>query len=108
MAGIIISAVADEFVLAHPLGHTAMKTAIAVLGSAAIFLVGTMLFRWTITGRVPMLHLAGMGVVALLGFVVPYLPPVALALVATLVLLLIAIGERKARALSVESALERE
>jgi low temperature requirement protein LtrA len=108
MAGIIVSAVADEFVLAHPLGHTEKKTAIAVLGSAAIFLAGTMLFRWTITGRVPVLHLGGIIVVALLGSVVPYLPPVALALVATLVLLLIAIGERKGRTLSVESALERE
>ena len=98
VAGIIVSAVADEFVLAHPLGHTERKTAIAVLGSTAIFLVGNMLFKWTIAGRVPLSHLAGIAVLALLMPVAVHLPPLILAMLATLVLVVIAAWERRATA----------
>ena len=107
VAGIIISAVADEFVVAHPLGHTDQKTAIAVLGSTAIFLVGTMLFRWTIGGRVPLLHLAGIAILPLLAPVTSHLPPLILMTIATVVLIAVAVGERRARYSSPES-LERQ
>ena len=88
IAGIIISAVADEFVMAHPLGHTEAKTAIAVLGSTALFLAGTMLFRWTIAGRLPRFHVAGIAALALLAPASSYLPPLILATLAMLVLLI--------------------
>jgi low temperature requirement protein LtrA len=107
VAGIIISAVADEFVLAHPLGHTEKKTAIAVLGSTAMFLVGTLLFRWTISRKVPLSHLAGIGVLALLVPAGAHLPPLILAMVATVVLVVVAAWERRARHLSLESSLDR-
>ena len=108
VAGIIVSAVADEFVLAHPLGHTERKTAIAVLGSTAIFLVGNMLFKWTIAGRVPLSHLAGIAVLALLMPVAFHLPPLILAMLATLVLVVIAAWERRGRHGSLESSLDKE
>jgi low temperature requirement protein LtrA len=108
VAGIILSAVADEFVMAHPLGHTETKTAIAVLGSTAIFLVGTLLFRWTIARRVPLSHLAGIGVLALLVPAGAHLPPLILAMVATMVLVVVAAWERRARRhLSLESSFDR-
>jgi low temperature requirement protein LtrA len=94
VAGIIVSAVADEFVLAHPLGHTGKKTAIAVLGSTAIFLVGNMLFKWTSAGRVALSHLAGIATLALLMPVSVHLPPLMLAMLATVVLVVIAAWER--------------
>jgi low temperature requirement protein LtrA len=108
VAGIIVSAVADEFVLAHPLGHTGKKTAIAVLGSTAIFLVGNMLFKWTIAGRVALSHLAGIATLALLMPVSVHLPPLMLAMLATLVLVVIAAWERKARHGFLESSLDKE
>jgi low temperature requirement protein LtrA len=107
VAGIILSAVADEFVMAHPLGHTEKKTAIAVLGSTAMFLVGTLQFRWTIARRVPLSHLAGIGVLALLVPAGAHLPPLILAMVATMVLVAVAAWERRARHLSLESSLDR-
>ena len=108
VAGIIVSAVADEFVLAHPLGHTGKETAIAVLGSTAIFLVGNMLFKWTIAGRVALSHLAGIAILALLMPVSVHLPPLMLAMIATLVLVVIAAWERKARHGFLEASLDKE
>jgi low temperature requirement protein LtrA len=107
VAGIIISAVADEFVMAHPLGHTEKKTAIAILGSTAIFLVGTLLFRWTMSRRVPLSHLTGIAVLALLVPAGAHLPPLILAMVATMVLVFVAAWERRARHPSLESSLDR-
>ena len=37
VAGIIVAAVGDELVLAHPTGHTDAKTVVALLGGAALF-----------------------------------------------------------------------
>lgn len=107
VAGVIVSAVADEFVLAHPLGHTETKTAIAVLGSTAIFLVGNMLFKWTIAGRVALSHLAGIAILALLMPVAAHFPPLILAMLATLVLVVIAAWERRTRHGSLEASLDK-
>ena len=43
LLGIIIGAVADEFVLAHPVGHPHAGAALAVLGSAGLYLLGNLL-----------------------------------------------------------------
>ena len=51
VAGIILAAVADEFVLAHPTGHSEPRTVIAVLGSAALFVTGLWLFRRSTVSR---------------------------------------------------------
>jgi low temperature requirement protein LtrA len=108
MAGIIISAVADEFVMAHPLGHTDIKTAVAVLGSTAMFLVGTMLFRWTIAGKLPRSHVLGIAALGLLAPAALQVPPLVLAIFAILVLAAVGVWDRKARHLASESFLERE
>lgn len=107
VAGIIVSAVADEFVLAHPLGHTDAKTMIAVLASGAIFLAGNMLFRWTISGTLPWSHLSG---IVLLGLFVPlaaHVSPLILTALATLVLVIVAASERRKRRSYLESSLAR-
>lgn len=108
VAGIIVSAVADEFVLAHPLGHAETKTAIAVLGSTAIFLIGNMFFKWTIAGKVPLSHPVGVAVLVLSMPVSIHLPPLVLATLATLVLVIIAAWERNARRAFSEPSLSRE
>jgi low temperature requirement protein LtrA len=51
VAGIIVSAVGDEFVLAHPSGHSEPRTMVAVLGSTALFIAGVWLFRWATVAR---------------------------------------------------------
>ena len=48
VAGIVVSAVADELVLAHPLGHAEPAVAAAVIAGPALFLLGTILFKFSV------------------------------------------------------------
>ena len=45
VAGIVVAAVGDELVLAHPTGHTDAKTAAVLLGGPALYLLGNLLFK---------------------------------------------------------------
>ncbi|HWU52115.1 MAG TPA: low temperature requirement protein A, partial [Tahibacter sp.] len=64
VAGIIVSAVGDEFVLAHPLGHTTPATAVAVLGGSALYLLGNGLFKYSIVKLFPHSHVAALVLIA--------------------------------------------
>jgi low temperature requirement protein LtrA len=94
VAGIVLSAVGDEFVLAHPTGHTEQATLVAVLGGPALFLVGLTMFRWAICDEVPACHLVGAALLGTLSFGVDHLPPVGLIAAATGVLLSVAVWEK--------------
>ncbi len=74
-------------VLEHPLGETTWNMAAVILGGPALFLIGNLLFKAAVTGRRPVSHLAGLGVLALCAPASHVLPPVALsvATVATIV-----------------------
>ena len=51
----------DELVLAHPTGHTDLKTAIVLLGGPALYLIGNFLFKKVTTERRTALsHLIGL------------------------------------------------
>ena len=63
VAGIILSAVADELVLKHPLGHSDIKTVVSAIGGPLLFLVGTILFKHAIRGFLQLSH--GVGIIAL-------------------------------------------
>ncbi len=97
VAGIILAAVADEFVLHHPGGVADNKTMIAIIGSTQLYLLGNMLFKWTITGRAPTSHLAGIIVLMLLAPLGTYMSPVLLSALATLVLIFVAAWARRAK-----------
>jgi low temperature requirement protein LtrA len=89
IAGIVVAAVGDELVLAHPLGHADLATIVIVVGGAALFLLGALLFKCALAGRVPLSHLLGLGMLALCGTAGSLVSPlllsamVALTLVAT-------------------------
>src|SRR3546814_18969323 len=62
VAGIIVLAVANEQVLAHPTGHSATSLFISLLGGGLLFITGTMTFK-RLTGAtvgLPRSHLAGL------------------------------------------------
>lgn len=65
VAGIIVCAVADELVLAHP-GHGGASAYAAILGGPALFLAGVALFKWVTNERrlPPFSHLAGLALLA--------------------------------------------
>ena len=93
VGGIILSAVADDVVLAHPDGHVDLNMAACALGGPLLFLVGTILFKHNIRGFLQLSH--GVGIVAL-GGVALYasdLSPLVLSLLTTFVLIVVAIWE---------------
>lgn len=45
IAGIIVTAVADEWTIHHPLGHADLKTAAALIGGPLLFMLGGLLFK---------------------------------------------------------------
>ena len=95
VGGIILSAVGDEFVLAHPVGHTDWPTAIAVVGGPLLFVAGTWSFRWAIFGYPPLSPLLAIATLAGLLAVAPLLPPVALMALVTVVLIASAMWEAR-------------
>ncbi len=95
VGGIILSAVGDEFVLAHPVGHTEWPTAIAVVGGPLLFVAGTWTFKWAIVGHPPLSPLFAMVTLAGLLAVAPLLAPVVLMALATVVLIASAMWEAR-------------
>ena len=67
VAGIIVTAMGDEMLLAHPTGHLDPAFAVSAFFGSALFLGGTMLFK-RITGSVawwPLSHMVGLGLFTL-------------------------------------------
>lgn len=87
VAAIILSAVGDEFVLAHPLGHSSVQTVVAVIGGAALYLAGNSLFKYSISGKFPYSHLSGLAALSVTAALWSLLPPLALSAVTAAVLL---------------------
>lgn len=95
VAGIILLAAADEFVLAHPEGHSDAKVIVTAIGGAIVYLLGNACFKWGIAGHMPRSSWLAMGVLLLLVPFAPALPPWLLMSLVTLTLILLAAWERK-------------
>ena len=90
VAGIIVTAASDEMAVAHPGGHAEPAAIAALLGGPALYLFGNMIFKRTTAIYYPLSHMIGL---ALLAVVAPFafsLTPLALSLVATGTLVLVA------------------
>ena len=96
VAGIIVTAVGDEFTLAHPDGHADMKMAAAIVGGPALYLIGTLLFRRAVTGLLPKIQLAALVLLAVLFLASGLFSPLALSLATTIVLGAVAFAEKGA------------
>lgn len=97
VAGIIVIAVADEQVLAHPTGHLEPVFVASLVGGAILFIAGTMIFKRLTSGQSfwPLSHCAGLLLFALLGLwaVLAHPEPLGIHFGATLIFLIIAIWE---------------
>lgn len=93
VAGIIVSAVADELILAHPLGHGEPSAILVILGGPALYIGGNILFKWTIAGRLPLSHLIGMGLLAALSPMASACSPLLLSTLTALILIVVAAWE---------------
>jgi low temperature requirement protein LtrA len=96
VAGIIVCAVADEVVLAHP-DHAEAGAMAAILAGPACYLVGTALFKWSTNDRrtPPLSHMAGLLLLGLLAAAAPrvHLSPLAAGVSTTTVLAVVALWE---------------
>ncbi|HVL21577.1 MAG TPA: low temperature requirement protein A, partial [Amaricoccus sp.] len=94
VAGIVVSAVAAELMIAHPSGHTGWGVAASILGGPALFLAGNLWFKALTAGLPPLSHLAGLALFAAAFLLVPWLSPLALGTAALGILVLVAVWER--------------
>lgn len=106
VAGIVVAAVGDEVVLMHPHGHADAKAVFGLVGGPLIFLVGTLLFKQAIHGRLQLSHLVGLAALIVLVFAGPRLSPLTLSAATTIVMLVVAGWE--AWSLRAETPIEPE
>lgn len=66
VAGIVVSAVADELVVAHPTGHTDQATALVTIGGVGLFLAGYYVFKRVILDQGSLATLAAIGALLVL------------------------------------------
>jgi len=93
VAGIILSAVADEIVLKHPLGHSDLKTVLSAIGGPLLFLLGTILFKHTIRGFLQLSHGVGIVALAILAWFAGDMSPLTLSILTSALLIVVAVWE---------------
>ena len=93
VAGIILSAVADEVVLKHPTGHADLKTALTAIGGPLVFLFGTILFKHNIRGFLQLSHGVGIIALAALAWFARELSPLMLSALTTAIMIVVAVWE---------------
>ena len=93
VAGIILTAVADEVVLKHPSGSSDLKTALSAIGGPLLFLIGTILFKHKIRGFLQLSHRVGIAALAVLAYFARDLSPLMLSVLTTALLVVVAIWE---------------
>lgn len=93
VAGIIVVAAGDELALAHPLGHSQWPVILCVVGGAALYLAGVSLFKMAFFGRPPLSHMAGLVMLGGLAFAAAFLQPLAVTIITSLILVIVAIWE---------------
>lgn len=93
VGGIVLFAVGDEMMLAHPLGHADIRAGIALAGGPLLFLIGNALFKRAVFGEVLLSHMTGCVLLAGLVGLGAVLPPLSIGAGAACVLLLVATWE---------------
>ena len=97
IAGIVVIAVADEMMLSHPYGLASGAFLLTMLGGPALYVAGTMAFKWGIAGggRPPLSHLVGLALFALIAILAPRFTPLGIGIAASLSLVTVAAWERR-------------
>ncbi|MBB6470029.1 low temperature requirement protein A [Aminobacter carboxidus] len=93
VAGIIVVAVSDELVLAHPLGHAEAAVIWTSIGGTALYLVGNLLFKFYVVGRAPLSHIIGLGLLAAMLPFASHMSPLLIGAATTVVMVLVTILE---------------
>jgi low temperature requirement protein LtrA len=86
VAGVVVTAVGDELVIDHPLGHTQPAWIAVILGGPALFLAGRALFEYAVFARVSPSRVIGVLVLAAIAPAMLLVPPLVVAIAAVFVL----------------------
>ncbi|RVT80728.1 hypothetical protein EM858_00095 [Agrobacterium sp. CNPSo 2736] len=92
VAGIILTAVGEDFSLSHARDGATMREALAILGGPVLFLAGNIGVKIAVAYQRPVSHFAGVAALCLL-LPVPGIPLFVLQLASTAILLLVALWE---------------
>ncbi|WP_067476791.1 low temperature requirement protein A [Actinomadura hibisca] len=101
VAGIIVLAVADELVLAHPGGHVSWSFAAVAAGGPALFVAGHALFKRVVFGHFTVGRVSALVLLAGLAALAPVLTPLLLHAGVTVVLVALAIWDVRSYRLAV-------
>jgi low temperature requirement protein LtrA len=93
VAGIIVTAVADELVLKHPGGHSDLKTVMTAIGGPLLFLFGTILFKYSFRGFLQLSHGGGIIALGVLAWFASGLSPLTLSILTTTIMIVVAVWE---------------
>jgi low temperature requirement protein LtrA len=98
VAGVVLTAVGDELVIAHPTDELPAGEVAAVAGGPALYLLAHALFRWRMTGSPAWKRLAGALACIAVGGVGAFVPALVLAALLALVLVAVIVSEHIAAA----------
>lgn len=90
VGGIIVTAVGNELVIAHPHGHADLAGALVMIGAPIAYLLGNGLYKRVVYGAFPMSHVAGLVATAALAGAVAALDLLTMNVLTTAVILAVA------------------
>jgi low temperature requirement protein LtrA len=93
VAGIIVSAAADEIVLSHPGAEGIASTSWMILGGAGLYLAGHAAFKATVWRRASWPRIGALAVLAALGLLAPHVSALVLAACTAAVLIGVAVAD---------------
>jgi low temperature requirement protein LtrA len=93
VAGIIVTAAADELVLSHPDAAATPRSAWMILGGPGLFIAGHAAFKAILWHRVPGSRIASLAVLGLLGLLVPHVSGLVLSIAATAVVVVLVLAD---------------
>ncbi|GAA5543849.1 MULTISPECIES: low temperature requirement protein A [Brucella] len=67
--GIIVSAVGNDLAMEHPAGHASVAQIVVIAVGPAIYLIGSAIYKYVVYGRLPLSHIGG---VVLLALIAPF------------------------------------
>ncbi len=97
IAGVIVSAVANELVILHPDGRIVAPAAAALVGGPALYLLGNGIYKTVVYGRFPLSHVAGLVLLAVLAPVAFVTANLMVGGLTTLIMILVAAWESVSR-----------
>lgn len=109
VAGIILSAVGNELVIAHPHGHVGLRELLVLLGGPGIYLAANAAYKALVYGRLPRSHVAGLLALAALIPLGPLTDLLVMGVVTTVLLIVVAQweGREQGRARADDAAVRR-